>query len=377
MAEQRRKEKKDGGGKAPPPKIVERVFSPTAREEDKTDKRTKHIMVVGGREGLSISKREARTGWDGYPSESWTKELESAKQERDDRTYPVTQPRNLRLVKPGLRAWRRGVMSISDIETVLDGKLHQGSFAVRPPVSVEMSVWIQDEGVYRLVGGLVSQVRVPVDGKSRPVRVDPDSAAYAAAFGLNFRGDKDSGLDQSVVLVPYNLIGRVRRIYSFTKKVDYTRVSDTPSPGRKERVDYELYRKVAPLEARMKAIQKDLEIYNALYPGGVREHDVTPRTSIGLVTTGRYFQTPVIRSTAPNEARVIDPAKEQAVERLDTRTAVNLYRTISARNRKMRYDLPHGHEIASGLEAAHDPLELLMPRRKKRKPKGVPDWLLP
>lgn len=331
-------------------------------------------MVVGGREGLSISDREARTGWDGYPSASWTNELERAPTPAEGRTYPVTQPRNLRLVKPGLRAWRRGVMSVSDIERVLAGVNQKSDIEFEPPMPVEMSVWIRDDGVYRLVGGLVSRVRVPLSKQVGIPKVDVDSAAYAAAVGLYFQGDAESGLPQKVVQVPYNLIGRVRRIYSFEKKVPYTRVSDTPSPGRKDKVDHELYRKVAPLEARMKEIQKDLEVYNELYPGGVRQHDVTPRTSIGLTTAGRYFKTLVIRSSDANEARVIDPATEQAVERLDTRTAVNMYRAISAQNRKMRYALPygHGHEIPSGLDGAHDPLDPLMPRRKKRRPKGEP-----
>ena len=350
----------------PPPLTVERVFEPTKREGDTTSKKSDHIMLVGGREGPAVSGRAARTGWDGRPSERWTEELGDGDTLQEARTQPV----NLRISKPGLRAWRRGVMSVLDMEVVLLG-IGQPGIRTIAPTEVELSVWVEDEGVYRLVGGQVTGVRVPIAGGSVLPPYSQDSAAYASAVGIIFQADKDSGLPPDRVKLPYSLIGRLRKIYRYKDKATYTRVSGTPSPARGAPTDKELYKKVAPLERRLKELQEDMETRLMLYPDKPLRHDVTLNTSIGLATAGRHFKTPVIQSTDPDEARVVDPASGKELERLDTRAAVNLYRTISARNRKMR------DEDASGLTAVHDPLELLMRRRKKPKPKAVPPWWMP
>ena len=348
-----------------PPRIVKREFEPTKKDNDPVGvKRRLHLMIVGGREGVSAAQRPVRTGWDGRPSDRWTNELK----ENDTWEDARTQPANLRIVKPGLRAWRQGVMRVSDIEMVI-GAPDPKRFKTTAGIPAELSVWVEDEDVYRIVEGRIFAVAVPKPNERRATPEPPvDSVEYAKTTGIKFAARSGSGLGADPVWLPYWLIARVRKIHNFRGTVSYVRVSATTSPGLNAPRDEELHRKISSLENYVKSVRNDQEIYKRIYGTDPEDFDVTPFTSLNVATAGRSYVLPVV---VPRRGSLVRPSPYETFpsggpERpyLDVCAAVNLFRSISAANREAQ------GQVKSVLIEPQDTLRAFTPW-KKLKRRGV------
>lgn len=229
-------------------RLITRHFEPSLEEGAAIPKRVDypvglrkgHIMLAGGREGMAVSGKKPRpegTRWKEGPA------------------VARTQSALLRQVRPGQRAWARGVMSIVQIEEALGSGSTQA----------ELMLWIEDDGIFAPVRGLVSAIGQKIK----------------AGTGLVFTPASSTVMEgrPTRMLVPYHLIGQARRIYADRPG----RVAGDPALSRSPT---HFQAQIADAENAWRERQLDAIVQGITDPGRPYRYDLTPFTSLKAVGSG-------------------------------------------------------------------------------------------
>lgn len=222
--------------------------------------RRAHIMLAGGREGLSVSGKKPRPA----SSVRWKEGPPEAR----------TQSSFLRDVRPGQRAWTRGVMSVEEMERALSGCV--------PPVPVDLALWAADQAGFVTVRGNVIAWKKQIE---------------PGVSGIVFTPSPETPTVQPArtMQIPYDLIGRLLRLHPGAG-----RVAADPSLSRSpDRFDAQL----DAVEAAWRSRQLDAIVQSLTEPGRKNyTYDLTPFLSLNAVGSGHATRL-MVQSESGKERR--------------------------------------------------------------------------